>query len=98
LFADPSQQPVVVRPPYDRMADPLFRPVPWRRLADDPPTGADLADYRYLAQWRSQFDYVLLAGPPPAGPLPAGLSLIRAGEAASLYRVRRQPAVVSPVL
>ena len=88
LFADPSQQPVIVRPPYDSLAQPLGEVPPWRRLFDRPPTSADLAQYPYLADWRARFDYVLLVGPPP-GPAPPGLTLLRGADAVSLYRVLR---------
>jgi hypothetical protein len=87
LFADPSQQPLVVRPPYDQLAEPLGRAPPWQDLVGDPPTAAALADGRFLADWRSRFDYVLVVGPPPPAPTPAGLTLIRAGAETSLYRI-----------
>jgi len=88
LFADPSQQPVIVRPPYDALAQPLGQVAPWERLFDAPPTPADVAQYSYLADWRARFDFVLLVGPPPAQ-TPPGLTLVRGAEAVSLYRVAR---------
>jgi hypothetical protein len=88
LFADPSQQPVIVRPPYDRIAQPLGQVADWRDLADNPPTPAEIARHPYLAGWRTNFDYVLLTGPRPAS-TPAGLTLVHAGEAVSVYRVNR---------
>jgi hypothetical protein len=87
LFADPSQQPVIVRPPYDQLAAPLGRPARWRALIDDPPTPAELAEFPYLRGWRARYGFVLVVGPPPPGPAPKGLTLIRAGEETSLYRV-----------
>jgi hypothetical protein len=76
LFADPSQQPMIVRPPYDGLAGvSQAMPPTWRDLARAP------------AAWRG-FDYVLALGPPPPG-APAGLGLVRAGAEASLYRVER---------
>lgn len=88
LFADPSQQPVLVRPPYDRLAQPMGLSAPWNDLFDQPTTPAEVAQYTYLADWRAQFDFVLLVGPPPAR-TPPGLVLIRAADAVSLYRVQR---------
>jgi hypothetical protein len=88
LFADPSQQPVIVRPPYDRLAQPMGWSAPWTDLFDQPPTPADLAQFTYLADWRAQYDYVLLVGPPPAR-TPPGLALVRGADAVSLYRVVR---------
>jgi hypothetical protein len=87
LFADPGQQTVVVRRPYDRMAQALGTPPGWRDLTADP-AAADL-DYPYLAAWRTRFDYVLVLGPPPSTAAPQGLALLRAGDESSLYRVIR---------
>jgi hypothetical protein len=88
LFADPSQQPVVVRPPFDRLAQSLGWSAPWNELFDQPPTPADLAQLSYLADWRARYDYVLLVGPPPAR-TPPGLVLVRGADGVSLYRVVR---------
>lgn len=52
LFADPSQQPIAVRPPYDRLAQRLGEP-PDARLLEAP--GA-------LAGWRTRWDAVLVLG------------------------------------
>jgi hypothetical protein len=88
LFADPSQQPLRVKPPYDRIAAPLGVMIRWRSLFAAEPTARDIGWYPGLVGWRANFDYVLLVGPkPPPGDLPSGLILIRAGEAASLYRI-----------
>jgi hypothetical protein len=88
LFADPGQQPVVVRPPYDRMSQTLGSSAPWEALFAARPSPLALAEYPYLQDWRARFDFVLLAGPPQAR-APAGLTLVRAGEAISLYRITR---------
>jgi len=88
-FADPAQQPMVVRAPYASLAQPIGSPTPWVRLFDDPATPRDLAEHSYLNNWRGRFDFVLLSGPRPAGPTPAGLALVRGGAATSLYRVVR---------
>jgi hypothetical protein len=88
-FADPTQQPLVVRAPYSAIAQPSGWSTPWVRLLDNPATPAEVAEHAYLSDWRGRFNFVLLTGPPPAGPTPAGLALIRAGPATSLYRVVR---------
>jgi hypothetical protein len=94
LFADPSQQPLRVRPPYARIAQSTNpATAPWRYLSGDRPPAEGIARFPWLADWRAHFDYVLLMGPKaPPGGTPSGLTLIRAGDMASLYRVRRPPA------
>jgi hypothetical protein len=88
LFADPAQQPLAVRPPYDQLAAPLGPLIPWRTLYQSAPSTGELALYPYLADWRGRYDYVLVVGPrPPPGAPPRGLTLLRAGEGASLYRI-----------
>lgn len=89
LFADPAQQPLMVRPPYDAIAEPsLSETVDWT-LLDKPPTAETLALAAYLQDWRGKFDYVLLIDPPASGPLPAGLTLVHGGGIAALYRITR---------
>ncbi len=89
LFADPAQQPLMVRPPYDEIAEPsLSETVDWT-LLDKPPTAETLALAAYLQDWRGNFDYVLLIDPPAAGPLPAGLTLVHGRGIAALYRITR---------
>jgi hypothetical protein len=96
LFHDPTQQPLIVKPPYDRIAAPLGPPSPWRLLFADAPTRRDVAQFPFLADWRERFDYVLVMGPRPMpGMTPRGLSLIRAGDAASLYRIDHTQVVVA---
>ena len=89
LFADPGQQPLMVRPPYDAIAEPsLSETVDWP-LLDRPPTAETLALAAYLQNWRGDFDYVLLIDPPASGPVPAGLTLVQGGGIAALYRITR---------
>jgi hypothetical protein len=89
LFADPAQQPLMVLPPYDDIAEPsLSEPVEWVLLAQPiTPEAAALTDY--LQNWRRNFDFVLLVEPPAFGPVPAGLTLVHAGGIAALYRITR---------
>ena len=96
LFADPGQQPLVVRPPYDRLAQPLGYAPPWQELFEDPPTPPQIAAFPYLDDWRTRFDYVLLQGPKATGSTPVGLRLIRADEATSLYRIDHSPLPAAP--
>jgi hypothetical protein len=89
LFADPSQQPLMVRLPYYAIAQPaLADTVDWPGLAQ--PISADTAAHTpYLKNWQDNFDYVLLIEPPAAGSIPAGLTLVHAGGIAALYRIAR---------
>jgi hypothetical protein len=89
LFADPSQQPLMVRSPYDAIAKPaLADTVDWPVLAQ-PISANTAANTPYLKNWQANFDYVLLIEPPVAGPEPAGLTLVHAGGIAALYRTLR---------
>ena len=89
LFADPGQQPLMVRPPYDALAEPSLRDTVDWSLLFKPPTAETLFLARYMKNWRGDFDYVLLIDPPAAGPLPAGLTLVRGQGIAALYRITR---------
>jgi len=89
LFADPAQQPLTVRPPFDRIAQPLVEPAEWPWLSEQPLSPDALLRARYLAQWQRDFDYVLLIDvPTDVQPLPA-LSPLYRGDYAQLYRVNR---------
>ncbi len=87
LFADPAQQPLVVRPPYAAIAAPLREPPPARLLETDRPVAAAAP---YLDNWPANFDYVLVldAGAIAAKPLrPDRLEPREATDFAALYRV-----------
>ena len=94
LFADPTQQPLIVAPSYQRAALPIGYVTAWRDLFVDP--RAQPGRLAYLGDWRSRFDYVLVVGPKPAADdAPQGLTLVSSGEAVSIYRIdggKRQPA------
>jgi hypothetical protein len=98
LFADPAQQPVAVKPPFDRIAQPLSEPVEWQWLAGGLPVEA-LGGPRYLERWQRNFDYVLLIDPPATVQPHSDLSPLYRGSYAHLYRVDRRevrPSASSP--
>ena len=88
LFADPRQQPLVVRPPYAALALPLGEPPDVTAIASDATGGAVPA---YLANWTHNFDYVLLLDPgviDAAALRPDRLELLNQSDMAALYRVK----------
>jgi hypothetical protein len=91
LFSAAGKQPIVVRPPYRRLAMAEGWLVSWRELAAPTPEGLSMAPY--LAAWRRDFDYVVCLYPDrladPAALVPGGLQLIRRTSVAALYRVIR---------
>ena len=90
IFADPRQQPLVIRPPYAAIADPQADPVNWAVLGTPGDHAFELANANYLKGWRAAFDYVLLIDAEGAGPPPPGLQLLYAGSYARLYRTPRR--------
>jgi hypothetical protein len=91
LFADPIQQPLAVRPPYDQIAQGTLPGAPrWGDLVKAPSDALTLRRFPYVRDWRRRFDYLLVLGPPPSSQsAPRGLSLLRAGAEASLFRIDR---------
>ena len=84
-----AQQPLAVRPPFDRIAQPLVEPAEWPWLSEQPLSPEARLRARYLALWQRDFDYVLLIdAPADVQPHPA-LSLLHRGNYAQLYRVNR---------
>ena len=94
LFADPRQQPLLVRAPYDRLASPLGELFDAHRLADAHPSRETLRNAPYLRGWRTSFDYVLLlnmsTAPLNANPPALDLDVIRINQAAALYAIHRR--------
>lgn len=92
MFTEHLQQPVSLRPPYDRIGYPGCQPPDWQSLvvgySVHPVTPAP-----YLADWRRNFDDVLLLNAGGAGDLsqylPGVLHLIAARDVAALYRIVR---------
>lgn len=91
MFANPTQQPLVVLPPYTALSAPGAAPPRYQAL--DSPDAFDLAEAPYLADWEHKFDYLLLldagAIADLAGYLPDRLELLHATDQAALFRVRR---------
>lgn len=85
MFADPAQQPLAVKPPFDRLAQPLGEPVDWPLLLKDSFSASDLAAARYLPDWRKAFDHVLLIDPPAPLQPPPGLAPLASSPYAILY-------------
>jgi hypothetical protein len=87
LFADPAQQPLTVKPPFDQIAQPLSEPVEWPLLAEENFPAQTLRNAGYLSHWRASFDNVLLIDPVTPVSMPRGLSPIYRGPYAQLFRV-----------
>jgi hypothetical protein len=60
LFTDAAEQPLRVRPPYDKLADDRVSPPLTTLLWDSATWPATLQKFPYLAHWRQDFDYVLV--------------------------------------
>ena len=94
LFADPTQQPLAVRPPYDRIAFPLGEPADYRLLAKPVLAADDFVGAPYLRDWWTTFDYVLIINAAPANDLQDA----PAGQVAARLRVGGGVLVQSPAL
>lgn len=88
LFADAAQQPLLVRPPFDQIAQPLSEPPEWASLFQRP-TPEALQRAHYLRTWRQNFDYVLLIDPPAVVQSHTALSPLYQGRYAQLFRIDR---------
>src|SRR5262249_38278420 len=60
LFAEPTQAPLAVRPPYDAISFPNGEPADYRLLAKPELAPEDLVGAPYLRDWWTKFDYVLV--------------------------------------
>lgn len=95
FFADPTQQPIMVRPAYRASAAPTGAWGPpnylWLDRAYRKP--GSLIGYPYLTHWQTRFDYVLVMNAGgmvnPAGFLSDRLKLLKLTAVAALYQVRR---------
>lgn len=83
MFADPAQQPITVRPPYDAIARSPSEPIDLPLLqADDRDAPGHIKD------WRHHFTDVLLIDPPSPLPVVEGLLPIHVGTYAVRYEVK----------
>ncbi len=93
LFADPSQQPIVVLPAFAGSAQTrAAAPVPVYRWLRSPLRDVRQSAYPYLEGWQQRFDYVLIVNagglPDPKVFLPDQLELVRLAPVLALFRVR----------
>jgi len=94
LFADPSQQPIRVLSPYDRIAVPSKSLTLDYRLLAAPQIPAEaLIEAPYLASWQSNFDFVVVVSVLRAEHLDAfdtlPLTLVKKTPIAALYKIRK---------
>lgn len=82
MFADPAQQPIMVRPLYNAIARSPGEPIDLPLLQTD-----DRDAPSYIRNWRSHFAEVLLIDPPSPLPAVEGLSPIHIGTYAVRYAV-----------
>jgi hypothetical protein len=87
MFANPSQQPLVVRAPYDQIAEPSGYAPLWEWLLPSPAPGGEATKLPHLSRWPEQFDYVLLIDRPPALRVPGNFIPIHVGNYAALWRL-----------
>lgn len=90
LFTDPSQQPIAVLPPYHKIAtlDAEWGPPRCSLLVTPSP---ESKRYPYLANWQSNFDYVLILDadefPDCIYHLPDELKLVRWTNSGALFQI-----------
>ena len=91
LFSTPSQQPVMVLPPYRAIAMEGGVPPDYRALFTKQAAEAGLPDAPYLAHWRDRFDAILVldadGAPELERKLPDGLTLVADTGFAALIRI-----------
>lgn len=90
LFADPAQQPLAVKPPFDRIAQPMSEPIEWQWIAQEALPAEALQRAPYLDHWQQNFDAVLLIDRPATTRSPPALSPVYRGSYAELYRIDRE--------
>lgn len=89
MFADPSQQPLRVLPPYDLLTTPwVADPPSAAALSPGAAQTAELAQRPYLRDWQDHFDFVLVTEPENSPkPAAANLQLVARCGIAILYRI-----------
>ncbi len=92
LFAAPGKQPIVLRPPFDRLDGELTAPLDYRLLE---PQADESSRGQYWENWQTDFDYVLMLNAGGLGDLdrydPGRLTLLRRGDVAALFKVLPRP-------
>jgi hypothetical protein len=89
LFANPTQQPLIVKPPFDRISQSFSELVEWPLLSEESLPAETLRNAAYLGHWRTSFDDVLLIDPVPSAQAPKGLSPVYLGPYAQLFQIDR---------
>src|SRR5208283_158036 len=93
LFADPSQQPIRVLAPYDKIAAGKYPTVSYQVLTAPPLSQEVLAKAPYLLDWLNNFDFVVVISTGCSEHLDAfdalPLSLVEKTDVAALYKVKR---------
>lgn len=91
LFSDPTKQPIRVRAPYDGLSVATGAPPAFQALTAPSTRHMQLAPY--LAEWRRNFDYVLVLAngtlANPRDPLPGMLRPLVLTDIAGLYRIEK---------
>jgi PIN domain nuclease of toxin-antitoxin system len=92
LFSEPSQQPLAVRPPFDRLSARSSVPPDWRLLTRDAWHADELELGPYLPGWQRSFDHVLVlmadAAPGLRAAVAERLEPVNAIGPFALFRVR----------
>jgi len=94
LFGETGKQPVRFRAPYDQISDPRGGWLISVHALSHPELLPTAAQFNYIKQWRTQFDYVLVLNadePDLYGSFdpPPGLRLVKDGGFAQLFRIQR---------
>jgi hypothetical protein len=101
LFAEEAQQPLHVRPPYDKLAADRVSPPSTTLLWDRANWPTAQRQYPYLATWRHDFDYVLVLAAmridDRKGFHRDDLDYIMGTKMAALYRVKSRSHETAPV-
>ena len=93
LFADPSKQPLRVLEPYKELSNPAGGLPFLGGLQADSFSKSELKLFPYLADWRSQFDYLLVLNAGVAGDLheywPDRLFFLGQNDFSALFRIKK---------
>lgn len=94
LFSSDDKQPLEVLPPFKEISDANGSLPLYQGLALDDIPARDLKNFPYVANWRSQFDYVLVLNAGMAGDLrnflPDRLEWLDQTGIAALFRIKKK--------